>query len=321
MNQSAILKRIENVETQLTPKEWAVRLADTIRNFPSEDEFHDSILGYASADETPFMKPFFALKKQAEKRQPGNTPDDEDTQNRMSRKLRAEYQALKLLIFQCNEKMTHKADIWRLRASLQLSNMMILALQDIVEMQGVKINGKDIAEHKGDFGFSSITEDWRPKTLKLIAEFFLFDAVVKAIQDKYFDGHSILFRDLEDRLSAIKAMIDHVIVTFNDYLKALEGKIIIQTQKEKGEIGDKAESLKLLTLDSEKTKKHFDQKSILAGAEAWAKDAKDKATVDIIDEMGRCEEAKRFLWNLAKEQTQARKTENTEFDSNHIVSE
>ena len=115
MISAAIFKRIDNVETKLTPKQWAIKLADEMRNYPSEGEFHNSILGYTSADETPFIKPFFALKKQAEERQPGNTPEDEDTQNRLSRKLRAEYQVLKLLIFQCNEKMTHKADILEIK--------------------------------------------------------------------------------------------------------------------------------------------------------------------------------------------------------------
>jgi len=191
--------------------------------------------------------------------------------------------------------MKHKSEILKLKASLQLSIMNALILQDIVAMANT-IKGNDLAEQTYDLGFPSMLEDWMPKTFELIIDFYLFDAVVRIVQDKYLDGHPFIFRDVENRLSETRIMIEDADVTFNEYLKKLQAKI--KTVEDKNGTKDTAGFLNRFALDIEGTKNRFDQKSIIAIADKWAKDAKDKAIVEILDGMGKHEEASDFFGNL-----------------------
>jgi hypothetical protein len=156
MSTTTILKRIDNVELKLTPKEWAVRLADEMRKYPSENGFQFSLLNYLSDQETPFGKPFFILNKQAEEQHPGHKPEDIRSQHRIARNLRGEYQTLKKIIFQTNEKLKSKVEIWKLKASLQLSIIETLLLQDIVAMAGINIDGDDLEDFSCELGFPSL---------------------------------------------------------------------------------------------------------------------------------------------------------------------
>ena len=315
----AILKRIDNVETKLTPKEWAIRLADEMRKYPSEIEFYYSFLNYSSIKETPFGKPFFILNKQAEEQHPGHKPENIRIQHRIARKLRGEYQTLKILMSQSNEKIKHNIEIWKLKASLQLSNMNALIMQDLLAMEGIKIGDNDNTEQTCALGFPSMIKDWRPKIMDLIIDFLLYDSLVNIIQGKYFDGHSIIYRDVEVELAEIKTMIEDAVVAFNEYLIKMGDKI--KTDADKNGTGDTAEPFKRFLLDIEGTRKRFDQESIVAIAEKWAKDAKDKVIFEILDEMDKYEEARAFAWNIARENIKDHQTAQNELDSIHIVSD
>ena len=39
MNNTAKSKRLDKIDLQLTPKQWAIRLADEIRQYPSQEDF------------------------------------------------------------------------------------------------------------------------------------------------------------------------------------------------------------------------------------------------------------------------------------------
>jgi hypothetical protein len=314
----SVVRRIDNVEFNLTPKEWAIRLADELRKYPSEDEFHYSILNYSSIDETPIHKPFLILNKQAEERHPGHKSEDIRSQERIARKLRGEYQALKTLINRSNEKIGHKAEIWKLKASLQMSAFNNLLFQDAKAVSCMTIDGNPSGE-PCQFAFPSMIRAWRPKTYDLILDFFIYDAVLKTIQEKYFDGHLFIYRDVEKSLLKTRIALEDLVSAFNEYLAKMEPKIA--GAKDKNGPIDTAAFLKRLTLNIDETIKLFDQESIVAGAEKWAKDARDKVIVEHLDDMGRHDEASRFLWDIAREEIRERQTASKELDSVHIVSD
>jgi hypothetical protein len=75
MKVSTKAKRLDTMELQLTPKEWAISLAEQMRSQPSEAEFV-RVVAEQPYREWPWVKPFFKLAKQAEERHPGRKPDD-----------------------------------------------------------------------------------------------------------------------------------------------------------------------------------------------------------------------------------------------------
>ncbi len=310
---SSFLKRIDNVETKLTPKEWAIKLADEIRKYPSEDEFLYSFLNYRTSDEPPFAKPFFALNKQAEEQHPGHKPEDIRMKYRIARKLRAEYQALKSLIIRTNRKMKQNAEIWKLGASLQASRLKAIMLQDALALEGAKIRDGEVSEHYYGFAFPALLS-WRCKTLLLIGEFFIFDGIVIAIQEKYFDGHSIIFRDVEEKLLETKRMNENTVAEFNDYLK----KMVVEFKIEEREAEEKA-LFERLTLNIDEERNSIDQKSIVEIAEAKAKEARDSAYIGMLDEMDRHDEATEFLWNQAREELKNHQANQKDLESIRIV--
>src|ERR1700729_112536 len=78
---------INEMESNLTPRQWAIMLADEMRRCPSELEF---LRAMAELDyrQWPFKRPYFALMEKAKK----SDPDES------SAKLRREFHALHSLI-------------------------------------------------------------------------------------------------------------------------------------------------------------------------------------------------------------------------------
>jgi flagellar biosynthesis chaperone FliJ len=313
MTSTAILKRIDNVEIQLTPKEWAIRLTDEFRKYPTENEFYRSLVNYSSEKNTPFIKPFYILNKRAKQLHSGHKPEDIRTRHQIGRKLRAEYQTLKTLMLDTNEKIKHKVEIWKLKAYLQSSIMKSLMLQDIIAIAEVNINGSGNGVNIPELGFPSMIKEWRSKTFFFIVEFYIYDAVVKTIQDKYFDGHSFIYRNIEANLLEIETTIKELVLTFNEYLEKMQTKI--QSVDNENETINTTDFPNWLTLDIEDTRKRLDHKSIISSAEKWAKDAKDKTTVKFLDEMGKHDDASGFLWNLAREEAKVLKEDQNAFYS------
>jgi periplasmic protein TonB len=73
-------------------------------------------------------------------------------------------------------------------------------------------------------GFTSQIQSWAADSTSLVMAVFAHKAAAKAIQEKYFDGHPILFEKVEVRLEeTVKAMEDAA-ATFNEYLKIRESR-------------------------------------------------------------------------------------------------
>src|SRR5712692_3871593 len=227
-------KRLAKIEVQLTPKEWAIRLAAEMRKQPLAADFL-KVVRRRTYREWPWVKPFFKLAEQAEARHPGNSPEDIRARNQLNRKLRTEFHSLKGLIFKVNETTMTKAETNGLKAALKLSTLHALILQDAFgrtaskfaawveeykaadEEEEYEVMLKELAAYADAslvetpsgslrhgqglrLRFPSLIEGWVDDSTMLIMDAFAHKAAVQVIQEKYFDGHPVLFWHVEDAM-------------------------------------------------------------------------------------------------------------------------
>ena len=83
-------KRLDEIETYLTPTEWAIRLADEERKYPNPMAYMKA-LAKLLLDELPMRRPYFAFERQAAERHPGHKPEDLRARHRLTDALRTEY--------------------------------------------------------------------------------------------------------------------------------------------------------------------------------------------------------------------------------------
>jgi len=122
-------KRLDKIETFLTPKEWAIRLVDEIRSYPSFSD-HFKELVKLPFNERPDQRAFLALKEQAGERHPGRKPGDIQVRQRLTSALWDEFHTLKLLIISVNQTMQAKLERISLEAGLKFSALHSLILED-----------------------------------------------------------------------------------------------------------------------------------------------------------------------------------------------
>jgi hypothetical protein len=60
MNNAGKSKRLDKIELQLTPKQWAIRLANEMGRDPSQEDFHRAMCN-GTYRQSPSTKPFYAL--------------------------------------------------------------------------------------------------------------------------------------------------------------------------------------------------------------------------------------------------------------------
>jgi hypothetical protein len=65
-----------------------------------------------------------------------------------------------------------------------------------------------------DRTFPSRVEDWVDELTMLLMDVFAHKAVVHKIQEKYFDGHPILYCDAEAKLAETIKSIEDAVSTF-----------------------------------------------------------------------------------------------------------
>ena len=242
-------KRLNQIETKLTPKEWAVRRAAELRESRTFQAFCLAITRVS------VEKPGEALTKQAEERYPGKKPEDIRARNALLRKLWTDYGTLTNLQNSVNKETAEGTQRIGLQAALKLSALHTLILQDAfgrtaskaaLWVEEYKTADKDEEENRqlmlkelaayqdvsfaekftdslplGEnirIRFPTVIEEWVRGTKTLIADVFAHQAAIKIIQDKYFDGHPFLCLDAEAGLDASIKTIQDAVGTFNDYL-------------------------------------------------------------------------------------------------------
>jgi len=320
MTKATTKKRLGEIEAQLTPKEWAIMLADEVRKYPAFDDAIKADLKLPPEEAITQQKPFKAFIEQAEKSHPGRKPEDMAAYNQLSRKLWTEFTTLRNVLFQININVTERLEVFGLKAALKMSTLQTLILQDAfgrtakkaaLWVEEYKTADKDeeenrlimlqelsaytdvsFAERAADslplgpglrMRFPSPIEEWVHDIVELIVNVYSRMAAVQIIQDKYFDGHAILGRDVEAQLKETLKMIEDGAVTFNEYLKTREALFKTEWDEEDQEDGFASaipgEREGKLTIDLEAIKQRAKGRQVKALADHWIKEAKEK-TVD-----------------------------------------
>lgn len=340
MTASSTKKRLDAVEAALTPKEWAVRLADQMRSHPSEADFMQAI-AKGTYEGSPFIRPFLALADQAEAKHPGKKPEDIRAKIALNRALRTEYHGLKGLIITVNEAVKMKGEAAGLKAALKLARLETIVLQDAFGRTARKaaewVEGyktADAAEEESrqgmlaelaayadvDYGekwsdsvplpggvrfrFPSVIEDWIAEVVALAAGVFAHRAAVQIVQDQHFDGHPILFRDVEAALAETVKTLEDGIETFNAYLKTraevFKGEWEVEEDENDGiasAIPGEREGRLAIDIDAIRAGVKKLQAGLISAG--WVKTAKDKAKADILEES---DEHGAFVWDRFREQ-------------------
>src|SRR5713101_3085013 len=331
-------RRLDDIEVQLTPKEWAIRLAAEMRKHPRQEGFWKAITKGTYRDSL-IVKPFFKLAEQAEAHHPGNSPEDIHARNQLNRKLRTEFHSLKGLIFKVNETITRKAETNGLKAALKLSTLHTLILQDAfgrtaskaaASVEECKTADADEEERQvmlkeldayryvsfvempsGSLPpgtglrlrFPSLIEGWANGSTMLIMDVFAHRAAIQAVQEKYFHGHPILFRDVEIGLGETIRAIEEAVATFNEYLKTR--KALFQTEWDQEERGSGVPSAGLgereghLAIDIEGIQGRVKDYLVDHIVDEWVRNAKHKAIADILQET---REHEAYVWRTLREQ-------------------
>jgi len=330
--------RLAKIEVQLTPKEWAIRLTEEMRKHPRQEDFWRTIIKGTYRDSV-IVKPFFKLAEQAEERHPGNNPTDISARNQLNRNLRREFAALRGLVWGVNDAIAYRAKSLGLRAALKLSWLHTLILLDAFgrtaskaaalveeckaahadeEERQVMLEELDayryvsFVETPSDslppgtglrLRFPSLIEGWVDESSMLIMDVFAHRAAIQAVQEKYFDGCPILFRDVETRLAETIRAIEDAVATFNEYLKTRANLFSRERNQEEREDGIASaipgEREGHLAIHIEGIQRRAVDYLVDDIVDEWVRNAKHKAVADILQET---REHEAYVWRTLREQ-------------------
>ena len=145
-------------------------------------------------------------------------------------------------------------------------------------------------------------EDWVQDFTALIADILEHEAAVKVIQDKYFDGHPILFQDTATKLAETIVAIEEGVSTFNEYLRIRETLFVGDKNKadKRDEIVSaiQGESNGPLMIDMKVLRRCSCEQDALALADAWVKFEQEKAVAELLEGTG---EHETYLWEKFQE--------------------
>jgi len=298
MTQSMTKKRLDQIEIYLTPKEWAIRLADAIRKYPSQDEFTKAELK-TPYTESPFRRPYGLLQQQAEVQALGNERRSVEAIRQLTKRLQSEFCTLKTIILEVNTFLLLDAETLRLKAVLKLAELHALLLQESFGWMARRVASwvercknsgagreelqsivKELEAYTNvSFALdslSSLIEDWVQDIVGLIVEVSSRQAAIQLIQNKYFEGHPILYRDLEDGLEATMKALENGLNTFNEYLKALESRGTADGYAQQGICQGP------LAIDLAAIKNGVEERMAAERADRWIAYSKQKATAGIL---------------------------------------
>jgi hypothetical protein len=292
-----IQKQLREIELQLTPRQWAIRLADDMRQHFSEEDFLKTI-AKSTYREAPYLKPFYMLAQQAEERCPGRNPKNVHAKAELNRKLREEFQALKTLINNVNKAIAEKARTNKLKAALQASNLHALTLQDALHVSITEAMPADPAS-PARLRHSSLLQDWADDSAILLMETVAHQAAVPIVQESYFENHPILFRDIEGALEGTIQTVRDAILLFakyQEYQEKLADPLSRGLNQESqnagtGSVVPGERKIDLLIDIAAIEERGKEQADVIV--DEWVMIAKNEAKADILEETGQHED---FLW-------------------------
>jgi hypothetical protein len=198
-------KRLDKIDRQLTPKQWAIRLADEMRQYASEEDFLRAI-AKGTYQQSPFIFPFYELGKQAAERWPVPSPENHHSAAILNQKLRGEFHVLKIIIVKANQTIKSKGEMCWMKNALQLSKLQAMTLRDAFEQfarsVATYIGVKELSMDAGiaELNPPSLLRNWADKAAMLLTEIVGYKAAIQIIQERYFGNHPILFKDTERHL-------------------------------------------------------------------------------------------------------------------------
>lgn len=273
MMATANLKRINSVEVQLAPKDWAIRLADEIAKHDSWLDYSKALAKHHSIEDTLFGKPFPMLHEQAGQKYPGARPEDIRAKAHLSRQLRLEYHTLKLLLTGCNDEIAAYTEKLYLRINLHLADLKLLIILDaaIPLAGGIKNN------------IPILKDRWIQDSEKIIAELICHESAILQIQDKYFDGHTILFKENKAFLAVLRKAFECQVCKLNEHINSAHHEYLKAAEP----------------IDLKKNEELYRCCLADAFAKKWVEFARYSAKADILKET---DEADKFLWEWQKEE-------------------
>jgi hypothetical protein len=313
MTLSTTKKRLDSIEIHLTPKEWAIRIADEIRRHPSQDDFTKVELK-RPYKESLFQRPYDLLEKQAEERESGKTRQNVEARHWLRRKLQSDFHLLKTIVLEVNLCILQGAEALRLKTALRLSLLHSLVLQDAFAstarkssswVRKCKSSTTDKEERRTVLGNlsshtrvpPSMTEDWVDDIISLFVEVFTHQGAVQIIENKYFDGHPILYRDLENGLDETMKMIEGGVATFNEYMKAREALFKVYKVRPAGPVEREGR----ITIDLDDIKDQAGKQLVAARADHWVKCSREKTEASNLEAAGDHLGYVAFEWNRLRE--------------------
>lgn len=244
--------RMDGIQDQLTPKDWAMWLADEIRRYPSFFDFFSAVAQGTFQQAAPFL-PFFRLRRQASLRHRDWIKEGANGERKLSRKLRTEFLALKTLIFEINQtivlKVAHsglrtaqaeldallqryafgltasRASRWIIRDGTpdgEEGEQRLKMLEELGEYAQVIFleRPSESPSSESPYCFASLVEGWGNGFSALMFDVFGHQAAVQVTEKRYFDGHPILARDIEEELANAIEVMRALAARFNGFVMA-----------------------------------------------------------------------------------------------------
>lgn len=258
--------RLAAIETHLTPKEWAIRLAGEPRKYP-DPVMQIRALVKLPLHELPMQRPYLAFEKQAAERHPGNQPEDLRARHRLANALCNEFRTLDRLILRVDEAMQRKVERIAVQAALRSAALHALMLQDAFAR--TEAPPDRVASGDDRRRYPAPLAEWHHELTALLEDFFAHRAAVELVQERHFDGHPILFLDLEAELAETARTLESAVATANEYLKRRAELCPAEPN------GGAGESNPTIPLESIKASASGPQAAVIAGK--WLGDARHEA--------------------------------------------
>jgi hypothetical protein len=305
--------RLDEIESELTPKEWGIRLADEIRSYPNPHDFLSAIVK-GSFHTSPYIRPYLALSGQSELRYPGKKVEELNARFKLNRKLRTEFLALKLLIHDINKETVIEGEKYRLRAAILSEQLSSLIFREYIVQASARtaalIDRQVVTDADDEWRQASdelasvlltagsrtcrfsLAREWALDAGTLLMEIFAHKAAVQIIQEGRFDGHPVLHPNIEDTLESVVTMIR--INLFNYYLELTSGiSTDLAQAPPANQIPVPEQKMSSLRLDAEGIAEESKKLRAQGVATMWENRAKNKAVADILAETG---EHADFVW-------------------------
>lgn len=269
-------------------------------------------------------------------------PEDVQARIKLNRALNLEFSTLKHLFIEVNKSIKETATVAALKAALKMARLETTVLSDAFgrtarkAVEWVEEYKTADAEEEGnrqgmlkelaaytdlDFGekwgdslplpggikirFPSAIEDWINEVTALAVGVYGHQAAVQAVQKDYFDGHPILFREVEAGLAGAIATLEDGVNNFNLYLKTRAELFAAEWEEEEehegGATAIPGELEGKLAIDIDAIRANAAKHTADGTVREWIKHAKMTAKHGSLLASGKVDEANAFLSEVYKD--------------------